>query len=170
VERRALDGIIDAIELMAGAMLAIVTANSFVSVILRYFFNSSIPDTYDFGRFLLGILIFWGIAVTSSRGEHITVDLVWSMLGRGAQRAVDVFAALVTLGSLAVLTLMMGNKVLTTRADNVLTFDLNLPVWVFFLIAWLGLAAAVVLLTIRTLRVIFRPEGVVPPDPAQSVE
>ena len=38
----------------------------------------SIPDCYDFGRFLLGILIFWGIAATSYRGTHITVDLVWA--------------------------------------------------------------------------------------------
>ena len=27
---------------------------------------------------LLGILIFWGIAATSYRGGHITVDLVWA--------------------------------------------------------------------------------------------
>ena len=30
---------------------------------------------------LLGILIFWGIAATSYRGTHITVDLVWSAAG-----------------------------------------------------------------------------------------
>ena len=30
---------------------------------------------------LLGILIFWGIAATSYRGGHITVDLVWANVG-----------------------------------------------------------------------------------------
>ena len=39
---------------------------------------TSIPDAYDFGPLLLGILIFWGIAATSYRGTHITVDLLWA--------------------------------------------------------------------------------------------
>ncbi len=30
------------------------------------------------GKLLLGILIFWGIAATTYRGGHITVDLVWA--------------------------------------------------------------------------------------------
>ena len=47
--------------------------------LLRNFFSVSIPDSYDFGRLLLGILIFWGIAATSYRGTHITVDLVWAV-------------------------------------------------------------------------------------------
>jgi TRAP-type C4-dicarboxylate transport system permease small subunit len=50
-------------------------------VLLRYFFSMQIPDSYDFGRLLLGILIFWGIAATSYRGTHITVDLLYANVG-----------------------------------------------------------------------------------------
>ena len=57
------------------------------SVLLRYLFTCSIPDAYDFGRLLLGILIFWGIAATSYRGGHITVDLVWANVGADATSA-----------------------------------------------------------------------------------
>ena len=46
---------------------------------------------------LLGILIFWGIAATSYRGTHITVDLVWANSGRMGQRIIDVVATLVLL-------------------------------------------------------------------------
>ena len=56
-----------------------------------------IPDSYDFGQLLLGILIFWGIAATSYRGTHITVDLVWPVVGPRWQRIIDVFATLVLL-------------------------------------------------------------------------
>jgi len=49
-------------------------------------FNYSIPDSFDIGRLLLGILIFWGIAATSYRGGHITVDLVWANVGPKYQR------------------------------------------------------------------------------------
>ena len=57
------DRFIDAIETTAASFLAVVTLLTFVSVLLRYFFAWAIPDSYDFTRLLLGILIFWGIAV-----------------------------------------------------------------------------------------------------------
>jgi len=68
-----MDRFIDGIELLAAFFVGIVAADIFTSVLLRYFFSVQIPDSYDFGRLLLGILIFWGIAATSYRGTHITV-------------------------------------------------------------------------------------------------
>jgi hypothetical protein len=70
------------IEWLAAIFVGIVALNIFVNVLLRKFFSTSIPDYYDFGRMLLGILIFWGIAATSYRGGHITVDLVWTAVGK----------------------------------------------------------------------------------------
>jgi TRAP-type C4-dicarboxylate transport system permease small subunit len=67
---RAMDRFIDTIEWLAAAFVGIVAADIFISVLLRYFFSVSIPDSYDFGKLLLGILIFWGIAATSYRGSH----------------------------------------------------------------------------------------------------
>src|SRR5512146_1677385 len=71
--RTAVDRFIDVIELTAAGFLAVVTLLTFVSVFLRYLFAWSIPDAYDFSRLLLGILIFWGMAVASYRGDHISV-------------------------------------------------------------------------------------------------
>jgi TRAP-type C4-dicarboxylate transport system permease small subunit len=73
-----MDRIIDTIEAIAAMFVGLVAADIFLSVFLRRFFSVQIPDSYDFGRMLLGILIFWGIAATSYRGGHITVDLVWA--------------------------------------------------------------------------------------------
>ena len=39
-----------------------------------------------------------------------------------------------------------------------LTFDLRLPTWPFFAVAWLGDVAAVLLIAVRTYRLIFHPE------------
>jgi len=152
------DRLIEAIEWLAAWFLAAVTALTFVSVILRYFFAWAIPDTNDISRLLLAILIFWGMAGAGYRGEHITVDLLWSVLGPRLRRALDVFATSVTLLSMAVFMWMMGVKVVDTRRDHVLTFDINLPVWIWYLVAWLGLVAAVVLLAIRLWRELFAPQ------------
>ncbi len=153
-----MDRFIDGIELVAAAFVGIVAADIFVSVLLRYFFAFSIPDSYDFGRLLLGILIFWGIAATSYRGTHITVDLLWANVGPKQQRVIDVFATLVLLFVVTVQTYTLFDKVVGTRADNVLTFDLQLPTWPFFAVAWIGDVSAVILIAVRTYRLIFRPD------------
>jgi TRAP-type transport system small permease protein len=156
--RNPMDRFINGIELIAAAFVGLVAADTFISVLLRYFFSVSIPDSYDFGRLLLGILIFWGIAATSYRGTHITVDLVYSAAGPKLKRVIDVFATLVLLFVVTVQTSMLFDKVVGTYRDHVLTYDLNLPTWPFFAIAWAGDVSAVLLISIRTYRLIFQPQ------------
>ncbi len=154
----AMDRFIDVIELIAAFFIGLVALDIFVTVMLRYFFSTQIPDGYDFGRLLLGIVIFWGIAATSYRGNHITVDLVYANVGDRMQRVIDVFATLVLLFVVTVQTYTLFDKVHGTYADNVQTFDLRLPVWPFFLVAWIGDVSAVLLIAVRTYRLIFHPE------------
>jgi TRAP-type C4-dicarboxylate transport system permease small subunit len=158
VLRNNMDRFIDTIEWVAAFFVGVVAANIFLAVLLRNIFSVSIPDSYDFGRLLLGILIFWGIAATSYRGGHITVDLVWANVGPRTQRMIDVFATLVLLFVVVVQTYTLFDKVVGTYHDHVLTFDLRLPTWPFFAVAWAGDVSAVLLIAIRTYRLVFQPE------------
>lgn len=162
--RGRMDRFIDRIEMVAAVFIGIVAADVFVTVMLRYF-GINIPDSYDFGQLLLGILIFWGIAATSYRGTHITVDLLWANVGPRAQRRIDIFATLVLLLVVTVQTYTLFDKVVSTYQSNVQTFDLRLPTWPFFLVAWLGDVSAVLLIAIRTYRLIFHPEQMVEAAP-----
>jgi len=65
------------IEWIAAFFVGIVALNTFTAVLMRKFFAVTIPDYYNFGQFMLGILIFWGIAATSYRG-HPTSPSIWS--------------------------------------------------------------------------------------------
>ena len=132
MKRSLADRLINSIEWLAAVFVGIVALNIFIAVVLRKFFDTSIPDSYDFGRMLLGILIFWGIAATSYRGGHITVDLLWTSAGPRMKRFIDVFATLVLLFVVTVQTIMLFDKVRLTYNDNVLTYDLNLPTWPLF--------------------------------------
>ena len=155
-----MDRFIDAIEWIAAIFVGLVVALTFVSVMLRYFFASNIPDSHDLSRMLLGILIFWGIAATSYRGTHITVDLVWSAMGARGKRIIDIFATLVLLLVVTVQTYTLFGKVADTYASNVLTYDLHMPTWPFFALAWAGDVSAVLLIIIRAWRLIFHPEDI----------
>jgi TRAP-type C4-dicarboxylate transport system permease small subunit len=158
MKRAYMDRFIDTIEWVAAGFVGLVAANIFISVLLRNIFNYSIPDSFDIGRLMLGILIFWGIAATSYRGAHITVDLIWANVGPKYQRAIDVFATLVLLFVVTVQTWTLFDKVRGTYNDHVLTFDMHMPTWPFFAIAWAGDVSAVLLIAIRTYRLIFHPE------------
>jgi TRAP-type C4-dicarboxylate transport system permease small subunit len=165
--KNAMDLFIEGIEWVAAGFVGLVAIDIFVSVLLRYFFSISIPDGYDFGRLLLGILIFWGIAATSYRGAHITVDLLWDFAGPRGKRLIDIFATLVLLFVVTVQTIMLFDKVVATKAQNILTYDLHLPTWPFFALAWLGDVSAVILIAVRTVRLVTRSELV---DERRSVE
>ena len=136
-------------ERVAGLFLAVVTALTFATVVLRYGFSVSIPDSYDLSRNFLGILTFWGIAMTGFRSEHITVELVWGALPPRGQRALDLLAGLFTLACMAVFAWAMAGKVIGTMDSGETTYDLSLPIWPFYALAWAGLAISVPLVPLR---------------------
>jgi TRAP-type C4-dicarboxylate transport system permease small subunit len=155
-----MDRFIDSIEWIAAFFVGIVALNTFTAVFMRKFFAVTIPDYYNFGQFMLGILIFWGIAATSYRGTHITVDLVWANATPKYQRWIDVFATLVLLFVVTVQTYTLFDKVVSTRAAHIVTMDLQVPIWPFFLVSWIGDVSAVLLIAIRTWRLIFHPDQI----------
>ncbi|MGZ5195318.1 MAG: TRAP transporter small permease, partial [Ramlibacter sp.] len=66
---------------------------------------------------------------------------------------------LVLLLVVTVQTATLFDKVRGTYVDHVLTYDMNIPTWPFYAIAWIGDVSAVVLIAIRTWRLIFKPEA-----------
>jgi len=82
-----------------------------------------------------------------------------------------VFATLVLLFVVTVQTYTLLDKVIATRNDNILTVDLHLPTWPFFALAWAGDVSAVLLIAIRTWRLVFHPEDLHAGGPqAKAVE
>jgi TRAP-type C4-dicarboxylate transport system permease small subunit len=156
--KNVMDRFIDSIEWIAALFVGIVALNTFIAVFMRKFFAVTIPDYYNVGQFLLGILIFWGIAATSYRGSHITVDLVWANATPKYQRWIDVFATLVLLFVVSVQTYTLFDKVVDTYNSHIVTMDLQLPIWPFFLVSWIGDVSAVLLIAFRTYRLIFHPD------------
>lgn len=144
--------LVEGVEGTAGVFLAIIAVLTFASVVVRYVFHSVIPDGFDVGRQMLGIAVFWGIAGAAYRGDHIQVDMLWSAVSPRSRRVMDAFASLVTVGCLVIFAWMMFHQVLSARASNQTTFDLQIPIWPFQGLAWAGIALAAVLALVRLVR------------------
>ena len=152
-----MDRFIDGIEWLAAFFVGIVALDIFLSVLLRYLFCGPIPDSYDFGRLLLGILIFWGIAATSYRGGHITVDLVWAAVGpRGSARSTSSPRWCCCSSSpCRPHAVRQGARHLRGPCADLRSASADLAVLRRGLA---GDVSAVVLIAIRTFRLIFQPE------------
>jgi len=137
------------VERLAGTSLAAVALLVFVSVLLRDLFSVGLPDSFDFSRYLQGIAIFWGLAVTTYRNAHIVVDLLWELSGSAGRRAIDLFACTVSVSFMALFAWMLVTRFPAVERAHQLTSDLKLPVWPFFAIAAAGIVAATVVGCIR---------------------
>ena len=124
--------------------IALLTAGN---VFLRDTFSATIPDWFDGTKLLQGIALFWGIAIATWRGGHISVDIVWEHLGPRGKRRLDLFATIVTTAFLVPLAWMIWVKVSSTGTQ--VTNDLRLPIVWFYAVAAAGATVAAVLGTIR---------------------
>ena len=142
------------VERLAGLFLGLVAAITFVSVVLRYFFNIGVPDWFAFAAAFQAVAIFWGMASTTYRGSHIAVDVLWEALRPPARRRLDIVATTISAIFLLLWAWMLGRKVLQDMTSSTeVTSDLRVPVWIFAVTAAVGivLAAALVLLRLYEL-------------------
>lgn len=127
-------------------LLAIALLTAF-NVALRDLFAVQIPDWFDGTKLLMGIALFWGIAVATYHAGHICVDIVWEHLKARGRRVLDLVAGLVTLAFLAPMAWMVWSKVLASGTQA--TSDLRLPLVWFTSIAAAGAVAAALLALAR---------------------
>lgn len=141
--------IVKFVELFGGIVLAAVATLTFVSVFMRYLANAPIPDSFDFSRLLMSMVILWGIAAASYYGEHIQFELVRARLGPRYRRFADLCSTLIVLAALAVVTVMLAKMVLESIQNGVTTSGLSIVLWPFYVAAWLGVAFSILLLIAR---------------------
>jgi TRAP-type C4-dicarboxylate transport system permease small subunit len=121
--------------------------------VLRDLVSVDLPDSFDFSRYLQGIAIFWGLAVTTYRNAHIVVDLLWELSGSAGRKAA-LFACTVSVSFMALFAWMTVTRFPAVQAAHQLTSDLKLPVWPFYAVAVAGIVAATVVGCIRLIELL----------------
>lgn len=158
-----------ATETVAALFLLSIALLTAANVVLRDVLSVQIPDWFDGTKMLLGIALFWGIAVATYHASHIAVDIVWEHVGSRARKVMDAVAAAFTLLFLAPMAWMVWQKVL--GAGTQATMDLRIPLIWFTSVAATGAVAAAVLALVRLLRLLSTGQGeldATPPGAAAS--
>lgn len=141
------------VETAAGVSLALMTLATLAAVVLRVCFGRGLPDGYDIASQLLGIAILWGFAPATYGNKHIVVDALWEKCGIGGRRIIDIVAGAVTLAFLGAMSWMLLGRVAEVFASNLSTAELRIPVWPFFAVAALGVAASAAMALLRLVAV-----------------
>lgn len=141
---------LDTTESVAAFFLLAICTLTAGNVILRNTISVQVPDWYDGSRLLLGIAIFWGMAIATYRGGHICVDALWEYVGPKNKVRIDMLATLLTFAFLCPLAWMVWVKVSGTGEQA--TSDLRLPMTWFYVVAALGTTAAAILSAVRVVQ------------------
>lgn len=139
-------------ETTAAILLLLIALLVAGNVVARELFGTTLPDWFDGSRLLLGVALFWGIALATYHGSHIAVDLLWEHLGPKNRRRLDVLAAISCVLFFAPLAWMVWVKVGSVGTQA--TSDLRLPLVWFNSVAAVGVTACAVLAVMRAVQLI----------------
>jgi TRAP-type transport system small permease protein len=147
---------IGAVERAAGLFLGLVAVITFAEAALRYTVAKHIPDGFIVGQMAQGIAICWGIATATYADRHITVDALYTVVGKRWQRIFDMTAYTINLVFFLLFGFMITFKVYDILRAGERSIDLNLPIWGGYLVASMGILVTVVLAAARWWQVIWK--------------
>ncbi len=156
---RRLEGFIGKLSRAANAVslvfLLLMPLPVFVDVVARFAFRKSIPGGIEIESFILLIIVFLGVAFVQFNEGHIRIGFIVSRFPKWVQNLLDCFHYLICalfFGIMSSQLLLQGMK---KMQDHVITYELELPVWIFWFISATGtmiLAIAVALDFLKALQ------------------
>ena len=142
------------VEKTAGCFIGALALITFVEALLRYGFNSHIPDGFVVGQTMQGIAICWGISTATYADRQITVDILYDLSGSRIRRGFDVAAYTINLLFMALFGYAMTFKVFDILRAGEISSELRIPIWTGYTLASLGILAAVAAATARWWQVV----------------
>jgi TRAP-type C4-dicarboxylate transport system permease small subunit len=145
---------VDIVEKTAGYFIGVLALITVAEAVLRYAFNSHIPDGFIIGQTLQGIAICWGIATATYADRQITVDILYELAGASTRRALDVTAHTINFLFMALFGYAMTFKVFDILNAGEISAELRVPIWTGYALASLGVLTAVATAAIRWWQVV----------------
>jgi TRAP-type C4-dicarboxylate transport system permease small subunit len=142
------------VERTAGYFIGLLALITFGEAVLRYGFNSHIPDGFIVGQTMQGIAICWGIAMATYADRQITVDILHEMVSDSVRRVFDVTAYTISFLFMALFGYAMTFKVFDILRAGEISPELRIPIWTGYTLASLGILAAVATAAIRWWQVV----------------
>lgn len=128
-------------------VLVLVMMVTFVDVVGRYFFNAPITFAVELIQLGMGLLVLFGLAITTLERGHIAVDIIDTLVPRMVQRLLGAIASFGGALFISLIAWRLWDRGFNFLGDGLATDVLFLPVWpVVMLMALAASIAALVAL------------------------
>lgn len=140
----------NALAAFACVILVLVMLVTFVDVVGRYFFNAPMTFAVEVIQLGMGLLVLFGLAITTLERGHIAVDIVDTMVPAVVRRVFASIAALSGVVFISLIAWRLWDRGINFYGDGLATDILFLPVWPVVLLMALAasLAACVALVQV----------------------
>ena len=124
---------------VAMAALAVMMLTIVVDVFMRYAFNAPVVGAFDVVEICLVIVIFYGMGAAISGFHEIVIDLVDLVIPPQLVRFLSCMAGLLSATILVFLFISMLTPAMQAYRYGDMRMELNIPVWVIWIVALVGL-------------------------------
>lgn len=138
--------LVDIVEIFVGFLLFFMALLTSTSAFTRYALSSPIPDEYELSRLMLGVVVCWGMAAAFRHGDQIQLDLFWDRTTPKVKRFLSRIGAAICFLAVAFFSWALAVKVSDAYRSHLVTVDTALPIWTFYLFAWLGTIPTLIVL------------------------
>lgn len=121
-------------QIVLGLMMVVIT----MDILGRWLLRKPITGAVDFVTVGLSCVIFLGLAYTHLKGEHISIDFLVDKLTIKGQKLFDVVINVGTALFMIIISMSILLHVQRLYYSKTVTGDLNIPVYLFGIVAFIG--------------------------------
>ena len=126
---------------MAGLVVMMMTI--VCDVFMRFIFNAPITGAYDVVEICLVIAVLYSLGTVILGADEILIDIIDQIAPPGIINLLRRIAALLSAGVLIFIFVSMVTPAIQSHQYGEMRLELNLPVWIFWAIALVGMAGGV---------------------------
>ena len=138
------------------AILAILMFLVFADVIMRYFFNSPIPGSYELTEMFTGLVVALSLAYCAVNKGHIYVELVVSWFSQRGQAVLGIIGGILSIGIVFIMTWQAFVYVTVTFNSGQSTPTLLIPFLPFAVLTAIGFSLFLLVLIADFLDILSR--------------
>ena len=98
---------------IAAVALALLALTTFCDVIARYFFNAPFSFTVEVTEIAMGVMIYFGVGLTTHDNDHISVDFVTLRLSERMRALIGLVMNVLALGFLILMVWRLWERAFT---------------------------------------------------------
>jgi TRAP-type C4-dicarboxylate transport system permease small subunit len=130
------------------AMMMIIVCDVF----MRFSFNTPITGAYDVVEICLVVTIFYSLGTVILGAHEILIDLIDQLVSRNAVRLLRRGVALLSAAVLIFIFVSMLIPAIQSYQYNEMRLELDMPVWIVWVIALIGMCGGVLASLINLVR------------------